>query len=259
MYKQINKIITRNDLIEKLINTSIYEYDIENAGPTALRMIKGDLFYNKLMKIKNKHERDVYVGKMMLKDKTLYKKIDALFLKWINEFLRDNKITKQKFIESNRDSVMFYNKIPVKTIFENGIVKFRTKGEKYSSMFRINNKLFLFDGYTHRLRVKGLNDNIVDDSAFVSNIIKPLMIDLEKAVINNKNNLYKLFSKYRSIYINSDMKIEMYRSLDDGLFHYTNDAGNDVNSESYIKENDYLFLQKHLNLTNYLIPLFNMN
>ena len=62
-------------MINFIYNSNITEYDIASAGTTTIRFIKGDEFYNKLLTdYPNKVDRNIFIGKMMLTDKTLYKK-----------------------------------------------------------------------------------------------------------------------------------------------------------------------------------------
>ena len=255
MYKQLSKILEKNKTIDKLIKTNIIEYDIVSAGPTAIYYILGLDVYKRVMDIKDKVQRNVYVGVMQRKDKTLYKKIDGKLLEFLNRFLLENKVTPVKFIEANRDALLIYGKVISKTSFDNGIIKFKTKGERYTSLFRIKNKTLLYDSFRDKLKIKGVNDKNVDKSIFVRDILKPMVREIEANYNNGYANLFTIFSKYRTIYMNTtDDKI--YKKIETNMYEY-NINGKHVESDMVIP-GDGVELLYHHNFVEYISPLFSL-
>ena len=169
---QINKLITNNPSINAVIASStIKEYDIQAASATAMYFLKGENIYNQLMKV-SKYTRNVQVGLFIKKEPSLQKKIDFLYLKWLNMFLDKNNIRPTNFLWSNKDSIMISNKIPKITTFENGIVKFINKNGNYTSMFIIKNRKVLFDSMKQKIKIIGVSDDLVESSVFVNNFLR---------------------------------------------------------------------------------------
>lgn len=213
MNMTLTKLITSNKNISCAISTIINEYDIKSAHTTACYFIYGKDMYDKLMSMP-KLDRNIEIGRMMKKDPTLYPKIEQLLLKWMNTFLEVNNIKPQNFIESTRDSIMLVNKKPTTTIFENGMVVFRNKEGEFTSFYRINGKIILFDNMNYEIKIKGLNSDssIIKDSIFVEKYLKPLLNTIENVHSIGIVKCLKQLSIYRDKYINSE-NLDLYRDL----------------------------------------------
>ncbi len=202
---KLEKLLFANPILKSAVNTTIAEYDIVAAGATAIRFIKGEKVYHDLMGV-SKEERNVLIGKMQQSDPTLWPEIEKLTLMWFNEFLDTNKIELHNFVETTRDSITVFGKIPQKTSFFDDKVVFRVKENEgpYSSFFRINGKLVLYDSMKNDIRIKGVTKVYVDKSEFVESYLKPLLGSLENAHSEGTTQLLKVLKKYRNKYINSN-------------------------------------------------------
>lgn len=213
MIMSLKKLITSNRSMSHAISTILNEYDIRSAHTTACYFIFGKGMYDSLME-KDKRERNIEIGKMMKKDSSLYPKIEKLLLKWMNDFLEVNNIHTQNFIESTRDSVLLINKKPTVTKFEDGLVEFRNKEGEFTSFYRINGKLILFDNMNYSIRIKGINSNkeVIQSSVFVEKYLKPLLNTMENSVSTGVIKNLKQVAIYRDKYINAT-DIDIYRDL----------------------------------------------
>lgn len=253
---ELTKNLYENKSIISLIGSNITEYDIQDAGTTAVRFLKGDDLYRKIMQIPTKKERSIYIGKMMAKDNTLYRSVDDMFLKWLNIFIRENGISSRSVISVNRDSILLYDKIITKKSLEEGKVVFRTKNEEYSSFFRLNNgKKILFSRFDDKIKIVGVNKDNYEDNDFIIYILKPLLTRLEIAKSNNKyKDQLKQFGLMRKKYVSANNK-NLYKFVDDNKFHYIVD-GDEYGLDSYVKDTENVQLLKHLNMVEYIMPLY---
>lgn len=205
--KQININPIKNHIISSIIN----EYDISSAHPTALYFIKGKSLYDELMSME-KLQRNIRIGNMLKNNKELSDKIAELILKWTNLFIRANNIKASQFLESTRDSVMLWNKIPRYTTFEDGIVKFVNKEGEYTSYHRLHNRYtILFDNGigNKRIRIKGIKDEIVQSSVFVKKHLFNVLSALESSVIHGRGKaVQKLKIERRNIIEAKNTKTE---------------------------------------------------
>lgn len=254
----LEKLLNDNINMNILLNTNITEWDLKAAHLTALYFIKGEEIYNKLSEL-DKETRNINIGKMIGKDHNLRKEIDKLVLSWFNEFLKVNKIEKNNFLATTPDSILIYNKLPIKTEFENGIVKFRNKEKvSYTSLFKLPNRyLILFDIFSRRMRIKGLGtEEKTDQIEFVNKILKPLCHDLCKNSLDNSKILY-ICKRYKEIYFGNKDN-EIFRSVEDknNFIYYLNDKI--YESEAYLEERENFILDKSKNYLNIMLPLMRM-
>lgn len=252
MNMQLTKLIMSNKNINCAISTIINEYDLKAAHTTACYFIYGKDMYDKLMSMP-KSERNPEIGRMCKKDPTLYPKIEECLLKWMNMFLDANDIKPQNFVETTRDSVLLVNKKPTITTFENGMVVFRNKDGEYTSLYRINGKLILFDSMNFNIYIKGINSDhtIVQDSPFINKYLKPLLSVVENTRTDGFSKTLKQLAQYRNKYINSD-NLEIYRDILQENKFVSEINGDVVLSDSIIDEDKLI---KLYNYKNFVMPI----
>jgi hypothetical protein len=253
MPKVFNKLIEMNPLIHNCIGTIVAEYDIASAHPTACYFIYGKEFYDNLMSME-KLALNTEIGKLMAKDHTLHEKISALLLKWFNLFCEENNIRETNFISSTRDSILLVNKKPIKTAFEGGLVKFRNKEGEYTSYIRLQGRLeILYDNISGALRIKGVNNEYLENNPFTKLFKQLLSIVEQSKVITISEGLKKL-SKIRNKYLYSSTP-DIYRSiLDNNKFVYVIE-GERVLSDTVLPNETMI---KSDNYVNFILPLINI-
>jgi hypothetical protein len=247
--KVFSKLIESNPNIKYCISTIIAEYDIASAHPTACYFIYGKEFYDKLMSM-DKLERNTEIGKMMAKDSSLHEKIAALLLSWFNRFCDENNIKESNFISSTRDSILLVNKKPIKTIFENGLVKFRNKEGEYTSYIRLDRLEILFDNISGALRIKGINSQFLDNHPFIKLFKQALSVVEQSNSLTISEGLKKL-TKIRTKYIYANNQ-DMYRSIMDNNKFIYNIDGERFLSDALLEDENLI---KHDNYVNFILPM----
>lgn len=248
----LEKLITTNKTISAAISTIIAEYDIQSAYATALRYIKGEDLYQKLSLLP-KLERNITIGKMLQEDNggSLYQQIESKLLFWMNEFLRLNNVQPDQFVETTRDSIMLVNKIPSILTLDGGKVKFINKEGVYTSLFRVDSKLILFDSTGDTIRIKGINDDEVQASPFIRRYFKPFLRAIETSITLGRSSCFKQLDIYRSKYIQPNDP-EIYKDLNNQnkYMYLINDEM--VQSDFTIESHDLI---KIGNYVNYVMPI----
>lgn len=259
MIFELNKLI--NDNIKKscYLSCIIEEYDIENAGATAIRFIIGEDEYHRLMSIEDKSERVREIGLLRRNNRHLTDSITQLTLSWMNEFIRVNKITERNFLASTPDSLLIMGKVPVKTVFEDGKVVFRNKEKvKYTSLFYLkngHNKIILFDRYTKRIRIKGLGlESKTSEYPFINKYLKNFLSIIEDSISNGQIKTMKKIKTQKINYFNSSNP-EIYRSItNENMYRYIID-GEEVYSDTLLEETKNCKLCVNDNYINFIYPL----
>ena len=242
----LEKLINVNTMFDTIIGGTICEWDIKSAGATAIRYIKGDAIYNNLMKL-DKKERNITIGLMMRDEKGLSEKVNALMLEWLNLFIKENKIKTTNLINTTRDSIVIYNKLPMKTTFGN--VEFRNKDGVFSSMYRIKRITIYFDSMSGNISVKGVNDEIVAKSSFLNKFLKKYLHNIESCQKSGDEKLFNILRHMRENYINNHDN-SIYRDLlsdnklcvryDGDMIYMDNDLESDDESFSIAKDINYV-------------------
>lgn len=250
--------LTKSSMISEInrciLATNIFEYDISNANACALKLLKGDDLYNELIALP-KEERVIRVGNMMKEDKLLFNQIESLIIQFRNQFIEINKIKKDNIIEITRDSVMIKNTVPtITTLPDYPFVNFSTKGEEYSSYIYIDHqKRILYDSMRGKIRIKGINQEVVNNSKFVKKILKPSLKALEDKITIGFFVSYKAFLNIKNIYLNSE-DYDIYRDLTNNnqlLYQkYDSEIYSDILIEG--EENNII---KSANYINFILPL----
>lgn len=253
MLKVFNKLIDKNEAIDYCIGTIINEYDIHAAHPTACYFIYGKEFYDSLMAM-DKLKRNTKIGIMMKNDNTLYPKLESYLKKWLNTFCEANNIDERNFISSTRDSVLLVNKKPIKTTFEDGLVKFVNKEGEYTTYIRLNNLEVLFDSMSNNLRIKGVNTEFVDSNPTFIRLMKQMLTLLEMSKTLPQESCLRKINTIRNKYINSKDPM-MYASILRGnKFIYIID-GERVESDAILEEKPGVQLVRYDNYVNFILPL----
>lgn len=250
----LEKLITYNTLFDTIIGSTIVEYDMKSAGSTAIRSIKGESIYNELMSM-DKKTRNIKIGLMMKNTKGLSKKVNEFMLKYLNLFIKENKIKKTNFIYSTRDSIVIYNKIPMKTKFDN--VEFVNKDGIFSSMFRIKQLTLFFDSMSGRIIAKGINDEVVKKSTFLQRYLVKFLYTIESCQKSGDAKVFNTLRHMRDYYIRSN-NTSIYRDVmnENKLgIRYNNELIYVENELELDSKNEEFSIAKDLNYTSIVLPI----
>lgn len=252
---RLEKNITENKNISFVLGSTIKEYDIKSAGATALLfLLKDKELYEKLINMDDKKLRNVQIGNIQKKHPELTNQMNKLFLKWKNMFLEANRIRTSQFLYSNKDAITITNRVPSKRKFENDIVEFVNKEGEFSSMYKINGFRILFDSMKFRIKIIGINDEIVEESEFANGYLKNVISSLEKVKSLGFQKTINLLIQQRESYIDS-LDENLYRSLaDNNKFVYQMKNGKKKMFNEYMgREN----LIREVNYTGFVMPIIN--
>lgn len=248
--------LLNNNIRANIIGSTITEYDLSAAHPTALYLINGNKAqYDRLMDLP-KLERNITIGKMIKKNPDLRKQIDAKILELFNEFIKANNILEENFLATTPDSILITNRIATVMRFQD-IAYFRNKEKiSYSSLFYINRTTFiLFDRLTKRMRIKGLGDEKkTRNYPFVKKILTDLCCVLDDSQRLGYIPCLRRLKQIRINYIYNE-DINVFRDIkNNNMFKYIVD-GRTIYSEVKLKEDDGCILVKSDNYMNFILSL----
>jgi hypothetical protein len=231
----------------------IREYDMSEAGFSLIKeySLLPDKSIHYLEDNFDKPSRTKEIGKIMLKDKKLSKRLMDAFIKIRGLFFEANNIQDSNVLSIKKDAIFVIDKVCDVLEFGDNIV-FKPKN-RYSSYLYLNKCEFYYSVFNKRLDVKGLG-NIMDN---------PLLLDIEKIMrcneTMNKNQIYKLLQELRNDYLNLDLEIETYREMNkENKFKLKQ---NMMEYNFYIDSIDEDFLDKidiTYNYIHYILPLINI-
>ena len=237
-----------NKEVYYLKNTSISEYDITSAGFTVIKFKKllSDTQIQDLEKLE-KYERNVQIGKLMLKKPTIATEIIQTLAKVREAFVVINEIYPEDILTIKKDAIFLIKKVPQKLKIKE--FEFRAKAT-YTSYCYLNKKEFYFSSVTKNMDVKGLSDNVRELQKDF--LLKDIQRFLELAEKLPPEQMFTLLKNYRAKYLERKLDKETYRDLDTGMFKLR-----DYTMEN-ISDEDLQEIDITQNYLNYLVPLFNI-
>ena len=188
-----------------ILKTNIAEYDMANAG-IAVLYNKGLLDYDTYNKMTNlpKKEREVKTGILIRDNPTWYQIQTEEFKKYIDLFIRTNKLLAHNILEVVRDGVWVIGRKPKELSFSDNVIIFKEKNPT-TIYFRYKRNIhFYVNSFYSTIRVRGINP---DNRVFLD-VIKDILIDFE-------NNL-PVYEKLHEVR-NNLMSDEKYYGKDLGV------------------------------------------
>lgn len=200
----------------KFLNSSyIREYDLSKANISALlyeRYISLD-DYNFLYSL-DKTDREIYIGKMELKDK----KVGEIKAHGIQEAKRMlfeyNNLEDLDILEIRNDAVFVINKNLVNTKFNMFDFKFKNS---YTSYAFINNRLSIFYSFDQinqidTIDIKGIKDDklLLHQNYFIQFLCQVFYLLQTESIVSS----LKYISEFYESYIKRELPIEYYRTFD---------------------------------------------
>lgn len=159
-----------------ILKTNIAEYDMTNAG-IAVLYNKGLLDYDTYNEMSNlpKKEREVKTGILIRDNPTWYQIQTEEFKKYIDLFIRTNKLLAHNILEVVRDGIWVIGRKPKELSFSDNVIIFKEKNPT-TIYFRYKRNIhFYVNSFYSTIRVRGINP---DNRVFLD-VIKEILIDFE--------------------------------------------------------------------------------
>lgn len=159
-----------------ILKTNIAEYDMANAG-IAVLYNKGLLDKETYEKMTNlpKKEREIKTGLLIRDNPSWYQVQTEEFKKYIDLFIRTNKLLAHNILEVVRDGVWVIGRRPKELSFSNNVIIFKEKNPT-TIYFRYKKKIhFYVNSFYGTIRVRGINP---DNRVFLD-VLKDILIDFE--------------------------------------------------------------------------------
>lgn len=237
-----------NKEIEYLKNVDIAEWDMHAAGFSVLKL-KKLLSDKEIIEWENldKHARTVKEGLLQKSNPAIAKIILDTLADARRAFVYLNDITPEQILAIKKDALFLINKTPkVSTI---KTFTFRKKGT-YTSYLYINNKEFYYSSADNSLDIKGLSEE--SKELCKDYILRDISNILKASEQGSQESLFSYLKKYRRKYLNHELDINCYRSLDeDGLFRIKNYTLKNISEEML----QYIDISQ--NYVNYILPICN--
>ncbi len=238
----------------------IVEYDIRKANISALRsrdiidQATYDMLYNA-----DKQFREVYVGKMIQKDRSIYENIQAGIKDAKRKFFGANHIKNEEVLSIKNDAVFILSSRQMRTVFD--LYEFANKGN-YTFYFKSMKKQFFyrFDNHTGKdiLEVKGISDEkLMYHVDFFVKFLLDVFYMLQKSSIEETLNLC---NQFYDDYVNRRLDIRYYRELNpDNIYRITRPNKNFFGlTEIDPKNIDLIDINYNLRIVRDLINVVNM-
>ena len=193
-----------------IINTDIKCYDIKQANINILydcNIIDINL-YNHLKSIR-KIDREIYVGNLLKKDKSLSKILSMGFLEARRLLFESNNIEDSSVLAIKKDAVYVIEKPLTYTKFNS--IDF-ILSEEYTSFYRLEGLELYYNGKTDVLNVKGIGDETIEryhKNSFVL-LLKAIFRIAEQ---QNLEYVLMIVQNFINMYLNYEMDIECYREF----------------------------------------------
>lgn len=236
-----------NKDIQYLGSTNIDEWDIHSAGLSVLkfRKILPEKMLDEWSKL-DKHTRTVKEGLLQKENPEIAKIILETLAQARQAFIYANNIPSEKILSIKKDAIFLIEQNPKVTTIKD--FEFRKKGQ-YTSYLYVNGKEFYYSPRADSLDIKGLSDDVKAlQKDYLLTDIKNILRRIEE---NGRDRMFEYLKKYRSNYLNRKLNIEVYRSLEDGLFRIGNYTFKNANMDMLQD------LDISQNYINYIMPLFN--
>lgn len=198
-------LIYKSDILH-LKNKVIYEYDIQSGGYNVSKAegLLDDELQERLDKA-DKKRKQIILGLHARDDKSFTKKLHAGFQKYVNLFIDENDINKDKVIAINKDSVLFYDCIIKYNKFSN--VKLTCRG-RFSSYLKLGNLQFFYNGSDRTKLVKGIT---LEDysNTLIEEVFTVMALSESTDIRTVRRHLYDVRQKYVNKVLSNSYYMEL--------------------------------------------------
>ena len=243
-----------NKSITTLKNTTVVEFDMQNAGMSILTNEKllpqEDLDWLNTL---GKKERHIAVGKMVGEDKVLSEALINTFVKVRERFMEVNQLQNADILSIKKDAIFVINP-KVKHLEVDGY-KFAQKN-RYSSYYYLNGKEFYYSSWADRLDVKGLSKEVVaTQQEYLLGEFKKLMRMNERL---DYESMFRALKTFRQDYLERELEAGCYREFNSNKFRMTYKVNDIPLFSDEVSEEQMDTVDIGYNYVNYVIPLIGL-
>ena len=212
IYQKINYLSP----IKYLINTYIREYDLSKANINSLLYTKqiDQSMYNKLFNM-NKNDREVYIGLMIQKDRSIYHSIQKGIIYAKKLLIESNNLDEYDILSIKNDAVFVISKDLKYTSF--GLFDFKVKNIYTVYMKLQDLEIYYYDTLNSNddiinIDVKGIDDDKL--SLHINGILDVICEICFRLQRDNIENTLRYISDIYNKYIHRELPKEYYREFD---------------------------------------------
>ena len=206
LYKKVNYRAKTPRVINK-----IYEYDIRAANLTMLELSGtiNSAVADRLRALPKK-DREVAIGKMIAKDKSIGKTIAKGIINAKHRLFRANKIQTDEVLSIKNDAVFISGRrLAVTTVAG---VEFVLKHQY--AMYQFLDRLELYyDRRKHSITIKGIRDEIVEHPDHQNGILQFLQTVFDYLLFDRMSDLREYLIDFAEKYKRKELPVQYYREL----------------------------------------------
>ena len=249
LHKKINYLAP-----QEMVMNKIYEYDIRSANTSCLRRAK-KLMPETLDMIEElpKHDREVYIGKMIAEDKTIRETI-ADGITWAKQMLfMQNHIQDDEVLSIKNDAVYIIGRKLTHTKF--GPIEFVEKG-CYAMYMRLDKLEFYYDRKGKTVSIKGIKDEVVEDPDHQKGMIQFFTTVMEHLLMDRRSQLRRYLIDFSTDYKKKRLPIEYYKEFNrENIYRTSTEIVGWSLNLSAIDKSDLDIVNGIYNYNRYVIPI----
>lgn len=206
LYKKVNYRAKTPRVINK-----IYEYDIRAANLTMLEL-SGTINSTVADRLRAlpKKDREVAIGKMIAKDKSIGKTIAKGIINAKHRLFRANKIQTDEVLSIKNDAVFISGRrLAVTTVAG---VEFVLKHQYAMYQFLDGLELY-YDRRKHSITIKGIRDEIVEHPDHQNGILQFLQTVFDYLLFDRMSDLREYLIDFAEKYKRKELPVQYYREL----------------------------------------------
>lgn len=206
LYKKVNYRAKTPRVINK-----IYEYDIRAANLTMLELSGtiNSAVADRLRALPKK-DREVAIGKMIAKDKSIGKTIAKGIINAKHRLFRVNKIQTDEVLSIKNDAVFISGRrLAVTTVAG---VEFVLKHQYAMYQFLDGLELY-YDRRKHSITIKGIRDEIVEHPDHQNGILQFLQTVFDYLLFDRTSDLREYLIDFAEKYKRKELPVQYYREL----------------------------------------------
>ncbi len=217
-YSELYEKVTYTTSLPVIIN-KIYEYDIHSANISAFRDSGkfADSMIDKLESLP-KADREKAVGKMIRRNKDIYKIISKGIKHAKKMLFSANGITDGEIVSIKNDAVFIAGRTLKETTF--GPYEFRLKNT-YAMYIKIEGNEYYYDKRHKRIDIKGVNDTVLSDQDHKEGILIFLQKVFDYIILDQRDELRKYLISFVSEYKSKTLPHQYYKELNDSNIYRT--------------------------------------
>ena len=209
-YSDLYKKVNYRAKIPRVIN-KIYEYDIRAANLTMLELSGtiNSAVADRLRALPKK-DREVAIGKMIAKDKSIGKTIAKGIINAKHRLFRANKIQTDEVLSIKNDAVFISGRrLAVTTVAG---VEFVLKHQYAMYQFLDGLELY-YDRRKHSITIKGIRDEIVEHPDHQNGILQFLQTVFDYLLFDRMSDLREYLIDFAEKYKRKELPVQYYREL----------------------------------------------